>query len=92
MSTKTIIPTTPRLPVPRAKTLWCTAPANLQERLECIEALSCRITGYVQFMCEAGNSSGASVDAREKAVRAFYEQMVAMDRQLGRIQEEFQLE
>ena len=92
MATKTAPVTTPRLPAPRAKMYWPTAPTTTQERLIRIEALGQRIAGYVQSMCRADNSNGTSVDAREKAVQAFYEQMVVLDRQLGRIQEDFQLE
>jgi len=57
-----------------------------------IDILGQRIAAYVQFMCQVGNPNGASADAKEKAVEAFYEQMVVLERQLGRIHEDFQLE
>jgi hypothetical protein len=62
-----------------------------EERLPRIEAMAQRINGYVQFMCQRSNLNCSS-EATEKAVRAFYEQMVIMERQLGRIQGEFQLQ
>lgn len=92
MTTKTIALATPRLPVPRPGMLWPRPPCTTEERLERIESMGRRIAGYVQFMCQAGNANGASADAKEKAVRSFYEQMVILERQLGRIQEDFQLE
>jgi hypothetical protein len=72
--------------------LWPTRPCTTQERLERIESLGQRIAGYVQLMCQAGNANGASADTREKAVTAFYEQIVVLEGELGRIYEEFQLE
>ncbi len=92
MITKTIAPSTPRLPAPRPKMLWATPPCTTEERLLRIEVMGQRIAGYVQFMCQVGNSNGVSADAKEKAVEAFYEQIVVLERQLGRIHEDFQLE
>jgi hypothetical protein len=81
---------------PRAKAAPLTdgishAPWTMEERLESIEAMAKRITGYVQFMSKIGKLPGTSAESKEAAVLAFYERMVVFDRQLGRIQEELQL-
>jgi hypothetical protein len=92
MIAKPIAPATPRLPAPRPKLLWATPPCTTEERLARIEVLGQRVAGYVAFMCQMGNSNGVSADAKEKAVDAFYEQMVVVEARLGRIHENFQLE
>ncbi len=69
-----------------------TAPWTTAERLQGIEAMGQRISGYVQFMCQVGSLTGTSAEAKEKAVAAFYERMIALERQLGRIQEDLRLE
>jgi hypothetical protein len=63
----------------------------MEERLRCIEAMNQRFNGYVQFMGKVGQLNGTSAEAKEKAVAAFYERMVVLERQLGRIQEDLQL-
>jgi hypothetical protein len=88
MTTKTKPPI--RSTVPRSWAL--TPPWTTEERQQRIEAMGQRIEGYVQFMCQAGNLNTASDEAREKAVTAFYEQMVVVERQLRRIHDDFQLE
>jgi hypothetical protein len=50
------------------------------------------INGYVRFLCEVGSLGGSSAEVREKAVAAFYERMVVVERQLAWIQEDLQLE
>jgi hypothetical protein len=67
-------------------------PWTTEERLKRIEAMGQRINGYVQFMCAIGNQNRTSAEARDKAITAFYEQMVVLERQLGLIQDEFKLE
>jgi hypothetical protein len=62
-----------------------------QERLQGIATLGQRINVYVQFMCAVGNLSGTSAEAKEKAIAAFYEQMVALEGALCRIQEDLRL-
>ena|ERR1700722_13254685 len=86
--TKTKPPVRPVLtrPIPQTPA-WTT-----EERLQRIEALGQRINKYVQFMCEAGKLNATSAEANTRAIIAFYEQMVVMERQLGRIHDEFQLE
>ncbi len=70
---------------------WQTPPWTTTERLKRIEAIGRRINGYVQFICKVGNLNGTSAEAKEKAVTVFYERMVVLERQLGRIQEDLQL-
>jgi hypothetical protein len=69
-----------------------TPPWTTDERLKRIEAMGQRVNGYVQFMCALGNLNGTSTEARDKAVIAFYERMLVLERQLGLIQDEFKLE
>ena len=71
---------------------WLTAPRTLEERLLRIEAMGQRISGHVQFMCQVASLAGTSAEAKERAVTAFYERMVVVESQLGRIQRDIQLE
>jgi hypothetical protein len=71
---------------------WATPPWTLEERLHRIEAMGQRIAGYVRFMCQVGSLSGTSAEAKERAVTAFFERMVVVESQLGRIQEALRLE
>lgn len=70
---------------------WSTPPCTTTERLQRIEAIRQRINGYVQFIGKVGDLNGTSAEAKEKAIAAFYERMVVLERQLGRIQEDLQL-
>src|SRR5262245_50187896 len=71
-----------------ARTPPWTAPAwTMAERLERIAALGQRVEGYVRFMCDIAAFGGASDEAKERAVTAFYEKMITVERQLGCIQE-----
>ncbi len=88
MTTKTKLPRSAAPQLPLAQT----PPWTTDERLQRIEAMGQRINGYVQFMCQAGNQNGTSTEARDKAVIAFYEQMIVLERQLGLIQDDFKLE
>jgi hypothetical protein len=63
----------------------------MEERLRRIGVMISQITGYVQFMDQAGTLSGNSGEAKERAVSAFYERMVVLERQLARIHEELRL-
>jgi hypothetical protein len=67
-------------------------PWTLAERMHCIEAMGQRIDGYIRFMCEVGNLNNASIEAKERAVKAFYERMLVVEKQLGRIHDELRLE
>jgi hypothetical protein len=42
-------------------------------------------------MCRAGNLDGTSAEAKNKAVAAFFERMVVVEGELGRIHDDFQL-
>jgi hypothetical protein len=64
----------------------------MAERLQHIEAMGQRINGYIQFIAQVSALSGTSTEAKERAVTAFYERMVLLERQLGRIQENLRLE
>ena len=69
-----------------------TASLTLDERLHRIEALHKRIDGYIRFMCEIVALAGTSGEVKERAVAVFYNEMVAVEKQLGRIHDEFRLE
>ena len=94
MTTKTKTPTHSVLPAsnggPQAGP-WLTPPWTTAERLQRIEGMVERIKGYVQFMCKVDALNGTSAEAKEKAVVAFYDRMVILEHQLGRIQEDLQL-
>lgn len=68
------------------------APLTMEEHMLRIEALGQRIDGYIRFMCQLATQSGISLEAKERAVHAFYKQMVLVEGQLGRIHNELQLE
>jgi len=88
MTTKTKLPVPPTVARPWA----LTPPWTTEERQQRIAAMGLRITEYIQFMCTVGNPKAASSEAREKAVTAFYEHMIVVERQLRRIHDDFQLE
>jgi hypothetical protein len=67
-------------------------PLTMEERLHRIDTMRKRIDGYIQFMCQIAELTGASAEVKERAVTVFYEQMVLVERQLGRIHDEFRLE
>ncbi len=69
-----------------------TPPWTTEERLRRIEAMGQRIDGYVQFMCQVGSLNGTSAEAKERAVAAFYERLVIVESQLGRMHDSLRLE
>jgi len=71
---------------PYADTPW-----TQEKRLQRIEKMGQRITGYVQFMCTVAALNGTSDEAKERAVTAFYEKMAVLERQLSKIKEDLQL-
>ena len=71
---------------------WLAPPWTLKERLERIEAMGQRIDGYVRFMCQVASLNNASAEAKERAVTAFYERMLVVEKQLGSIYDELRLE
>jgi hypothetical protein len=63
----------------------------MEEYLQRIEAMGLRIGGYVRFMGKAGDMAGTSDEAKRRAIVQFYERLVVVERQLGRIHEALQL-
>jgi hypothetical protein len=95
MAAKTKPPAKAIVPSPAKKGLAVSPPApplTLEERLHRIEGMGTRIGGYIQYMCQIAKMTGTSGEAKERAVTAFYEQMVVVDRQLARIHDELRLE
>ena len=66
-------------------------PWTLEERLRRIRDLGQRINGYVEFMCQVGGLAGSSAEAKERAVTAFYERLLVVEGQLGRIHDDLRL-
>lgn len=66
-------------------------PLTTDQRILAIEELLRRVNGYAKFTCRTDGLEGTSTEAREKAVAAFYERMSVLERQLGRIHEDYQL-
>ena len=82
-----IVPT----PAMRNGAPFHTVPWTTEERLERIVAMSQQINGYIEFMSKPGDLKGTSGEARDNAVRAFYERMVIIERQLARTYGDFRL-
>lgn len=91
MDRKATATATPPAATPRVIS-WSTPPWTLDERLQRIEALSQRVNGYVQFICQVGSLAGSSNEVKDRAVKAFYDRMVTMESQLGSIQESLKLD
>jgi hypothetical protein len=94
MSAKTKCPSPAVLPFAGKKTPAAPVspvPWTLAERLRRIEAMGQRINGYIQFMCQAGSLNSISAEAKDSAISAFYARMVQVERDLGRIHDEFKL-
>src|SRR5438270_826406 len=70
---------------------WKTAPLTTEERLQRIQARGKRVEGYVQYMCKVGSMASTSTEAKDRAVAAFYDRFIFLERELNRIQEELQL-
>ncbi len=66
-------------------------PVSMEDRLAHIRALGQRLDSHVRFMCAVGKLSGSSEAAKEQAVTIFYERLLFMEQELGRIKEELQL-
>jgi len=64
---------------------------TMQDRLQRIQALGEQISKYIKFMCEIETLGGTSTEAKERSVAAFYERIVSLEQQLGRIQDELRL-
>lgn len=70
---------------------WKTPPLTTEERLQRIQALGKRVEGYVQYMCKVGSMACTSAESKDRAVSAFYDRLVLLERELNRVQEELQL-
>jgi hypothetical protein len=70
---------------------WTEPPATTADCLARIRALRQRIDGHVRFMCAVAKMEGASEEAKHRAAEAFYDRLRALERALGRIQEELRL-
>jgi hypothetical protein len=80
--------TGPRAPLtPPLGGPWLTT----EERLRDIERMREQINAYALFVCQVGSLKGSSLEAKEKAITAFHERMVVLERQLGHIVEEQRL-
>jgi hypothetical protein len=93
MKTKAKAPSrdTPRLQAELPAAYWLAPPWSLKERLQRIEAIGRRLNGYIGFICQVDSLNGTSAEAKERAVIACYERMVALERQLIRIREDLEL-
>jgi hypothetical protein len=65
---------------------------TVEEYLHRIEAMGKRIESYVQYMCQIGGQSSMSAEVRDRAVLAFYQEMIRVESQLARIHDELRLE
>jgi hypothetical protein len=57
-----------------------------------IELIGERISGIIRFMCDIHKFAGTSDESRDRALATFHERLVAVEKQLARIQEKFRLE
>ncbi|MBM4072320.1 MAG: hypothetical protein FJ271_25840 [Planctomycetes bacterium] len=67
-------------------------PWTLEERVHGIQAMAKRIEGYISYMCTIAGTNGTSYEAKDRAVTAFYKQMVVVESQLAKIYDELRLE
>jgi hypothetical protein len=68
-----------------------TKPVTMEDRLAHIRALGQRLDSHIRFMCAVEKLNGSSAAAKEQAVVAFYDRLLLMEQELGRIKEELQL-
>jgi hypothetical protein len=71
--------------------LFPTAPTTTEGRLLHVRVLGQKIDGYIHFMCALSRLNGSSAETKHKAVAVFHERLAAMEKELGRIQEELRL-
>jgi hypothetical protein len=65
---------------------------NSTDRLRDIELIGERIGSIVRFMCEIHKLTGTSDECRDRALTAFHERLITVEKQLAIIQEKFRLE
>ena len=68
-----------------------TPPATTERSANPDPRLGKRVEGYIRFMCSIGRLDGSSAEVKEEAVAIFYDRLVNMEQELGRIQEVFLL-
>lgn len=66
-------------------------PLTMEECLQQITALVGKIDGYAQYINQIATLPGTSTETKEKAVFAFHERLLFLERHLARIQEDLQL-
>ena len=69
-----------------------TPPETTADRLVRIRILGKRVAGYIRFMETIATAEGASAEAKDRVVAVFHERLAHLERELARIQENFQLE
>jgi hypothetical protein len=67
-------------------------PITTEDYLVHVRALGSKIEGYIKFICAVSGPNRASEEAREKAVRAFYERLHVLEQELRRVHDAFQLQ
>jgi hypothetical protein len=67
-------------------------PMTTEDHLTHVRALGKKIEGYIDSICSAGGPNRASEEARDKAVRTFYERLHVLEQELRRVHDEFQLQ
>jgi hypothetical protein len=84
-------PPTSKAPLASSAELPRTPPATVEEYLLHIGALGKRVEGHVAFMGAVERLNGTSSEAKNKALTLFYQRLVAMEQELGRVREELEL-
>ena len=64
----------------------------LAEHVYRIGVLGKRIDAYIEFMSQMGEHPGLSDEMKTRAAIAFYEKLLVVEQQLGRIHDEYRLE
>jgi hypothetical protein len=84
-------PPTSKAPLAATAELPRTPPATAEEFLMHIGVLGKRVEGHVAFMSGVERLSGTSAEAKNKALALFYQRLVSMELELGRVREELEL-
>lgn len=84
-------PPTSKAPLASSAELPRTPPATTEEYLLHIGVLGKRVDGHVAFMSGVERLSGTSSEAKNRALSLFYQRLVAMEQELGRVREELEL-
>jgi hypothetical protein len=84
-------PPTSKAPLASTAELPRTPPATAEEFLMHIGVLGKRVEGHVAFMSAVERMNGTSAEAKNKALSLFYQRLVSMELELGRVREELEL-